>query len=39
VILDQIRSITKQRVLKVFDKLSQKEILAVKSIIKEALVD
>ena len=39
VILDQIRSIDKQRVVKVLDKLSQKEILAVKSIIKETLVD
>ena len=39
VILDQIRSIDKQRVVKVLDKLSQKEILSVKLIIKETLVD
>lgn len=39
VVLDQIRTIDKQRVLKVLDKLSIKEISAVKSIIKETFVD
>jgi mRNA interferase MazF len=39
VVLDQIRTIDKQRVLKVLDKLSIKEISAVKSIIKEIFVD
>jgi mRNA interferase MazF len=39
VVLDQIRTIDKQRVVKILDKLSGKEISAVKSIIKEIFVD
>lgn len=38
-ILDQIRTIDKQRVLKIFDLLSDKEILAIKLVIKEIFVD
>jgi mRNA interferase MazF len=39
VVLDQIRTIEKQRIVKVLDKLSDKEILKLKIIIKEMLVD
>lgn len=39
IVLDQIRTIDKQRVLKVLDKLSDKEISVVKAIIKETFVD
>lgn len=39
IVIDQIRTIDKQRVVKILDKLNQKEIKEVKSIIKEAFVD
>jgi mRNA interferase MazF len=39
IVLDQIRTIDKIRILKVFDKLTDKEILEVKNIIKETYVD
>ena len=39
VVLDQIRTIDKQRIVKIFDKLSEKEIEKVKLIIKETFVD
>ncbi len=38
VVLDQIRTVDKLRILKVLDKLTDKEILKLKSIIKETLV-
>ncbi len=37
--IDQIRTIHKIRVVKSFEKLSSKEILKIKSIIKETFVD
>ena len=39
IVLDQIRTIDKQRVLKSLDKLTEKEITKVKLIIKETFVD
>jgi mRNA interferase MazF len=39
IVLDQIRTIDKRRILKELDKLTDKEILAVKNIIKETFVD
>lgn len=39
VVIDQIRTIDKQRVLKLLGKLSDKEIIAIKSIIRETFVD
>jgi mRNA interferase MazF len=39
VLLDQIHTIDKQRIIKVFDRLSEKEIEKVKLIIKEIFVD
>ena len=39
VVLDQIRTIDKRRVIKSFDKLPEKEIEKIKSIIKETFVD
>ncbi len=39
IVLDQIRTIDKQRVLKSLDKLTEKEIVKVKLIIKETFVD
>ncbi len=39
IVLDQIRTIDKQRVLKLLDTLTEKEIASVKSIIKETFVD
>jgi len=39
IVIDQIRTIDKIRVLKVLDKLTDKEIVAVKNIIKETFVD
>lgn len=39
IILDQIRTVDRQRLLKIFGKLSDKEILAVKNIIRETFVD
>ena len=39
IVLDQIRTIDKQRILKVLDKLTPKEILKLKLTIKETFVD
>ena len=39
IVIDQIRTIDKTRILKVLDKLTDKEILAAKNIIKETFVD
>ena len=39
IVLDQIRTIDKQRVLKSLEKLTEKEIAKVKLIIKETFVD
>ena len=39
VVIDQIRTIDKQRILKVSGKLTEKEIIEVKNIIREAFVD
>ena len=39
IVIDQIRTIDKIRILKVLDKLSDKEIFAVKNIIRETFVD
>ena len=39
VVIDQIRTIDKQRVVKVLDKLTETEIKKVKSIIKETFVE
>lgn len=39
IVIDQIRTIDKTRILKVLDKLTDKEILEVKNIIKETYVD
>ncbi len=39
IVIDQIRTIDKNRVIKKYEKLSSKEILRVKQIIKEAFVD
>ena len=38
-VIDQIRTIDKQRILKVFDSLSTSEILKCKDVIKETFVD
>jgi len=39
VVLDQIRTIDKQRIVKILDKLTDKEIERLKSVIKETFVD
>ena len=39
VVVDQIRTIDKQRIIRVFGKLSQTEIKELKSVIKETFVD
>ena len=39
IVLDQIRTIDRHRVIKIFDKLTDKEIGQVKEIIKETFVD
>ena len=39
VVIDQIRTIDKQRVVKVLDKLTETEIKKVKSIIKETFIE
>jgi len=39
VVIDQIRTIDKQRVVKLLGKLSDKEIIAIKNIIRETFVD
>ncbi len=39
IVLDQIRTIDKQRIIKILGRLSQPEIKEVKSVIKETFVD
>jgi len=39
VVLDQLRTVDKQRILKILDKLTDAEVLKLKSTIKETLVD
>ena len=39
IVLDQIRTVDKQRIIKVLDKLSDKEIFKLKGIVKETFVD
>lgn len=39
IVLDQLRSIDKQRIIKVLDSLTKNEIIKLKSIIKETFVD
>ena len=39
IVIDQIRTIDKQRIIKVLGELSQPEIKEVKSVIKETFVD
>lgn len=39
IVLDQIRTVDKQRILKVLASLTEKEIEKVKNVIKELLVD
>ena len=39
IVLDQLRSIDKQRIIKVLDSLTDREIIKLKSIIKETFVD
>ncbi len=39
VVIDQIRTIDKQRVLKLLGKLSDKEIIRIKNIIRETFVE
>ena len=39
IVIDQIRTIDKQRIIKVLGRLSQPEIKELKSVIKETLVD
>jgi mRNA interferase MazF len=39
IVLDQIRTIDRHRVIKIFDKLTNKEIVQVKEIIKETFVN
>jgi len=37
--LDQIRTVDRQRIIKVFENLSEKEILKVKEVLKETYID
>lgn len=39
IVIDQIRTIDKARVIKVLDSLKQKEIISVKAVVKETFVD
>lgn len=39
IVLDQLRTVDKQRILKILDKLTDAEVLKLKSTIKETLVD
>ena len=39
IVIDQLRTIDKQRIIKVLDKLSEKEIEKIKLVIKETFVD
>ncbi|MDP2175219.1 MAG: type II toxin-antitoxin system PemK/MazF family toxin [Bacteroidota bacterium] len=38
IMIDQIRTIDKKRIIKTFEEISKKEILSVKNVIKETLV-
>lgn len=39
IVLDQIRTIDKQRIVKILGSLSEKEIIKVKAVLKETFVD
>lgn len=39
VVIDQIRTVDRKRIIKIFGKLSEKEILEVKNVMKETFVD
>ena len=39
IVIDQIRTIDKQRIIKILDELTEKEIAATKVIIRETLMD
>jgi mRNA interferase MazF len=39
IMIDQIRTVDKQRIIKVFDRLSEKEIEKIKLVIRETFVD
>lgn len=39
VVLDQIRTVDRQRIVKTFETLTEKEILLVKAVIKETYID
>ena len=39
IVIDQVRTIDKQRIIKILDELSAKEIMQVKSIIRDTFVD
>ncbi len=39
VVLDQIRTIDRQRIIKTFEKLTEKEIEKIKAVLKETLID
>ena len=39
IVLDQIRTVDRNRIVKVFDNLSPKEIISLKGVIKETFVD
>ena len=39
IVLDQIRTIDKQRIVKTLDNLTEKEIVEVKLILKETFID
>jgi len=39
VVLDQIRTIDRNRIIKIFDKLSAKEVILIKRVLKEIFVD
>jgi len=39
IVLDQIRTVDRRRITKIFGKLSEKEIVQVKNILKETFVD
>lgn len=39
VVLDQIRTIDRTRIIKIFDRLTEREILMIKSVIQETYID
>jgi mRNA interferase MazF len=39
VVIDQIRTVDKRRITKIFGKISEKEILKIKEVLKETLVE